>query len=406
MNTTKFNKIQSAGEFSSEIQSSRREFITNSAKVASLAMLASALPLMASNANSSAKSLSPKENGKDLKLSQIAQITDYRTLGSGEAAMRVSNLGFGCMGLNYHRSVKLDKKVAIALVREAIERGVTLFDTAEVYGPLSNETLMGEALKGYTDKVFVSTKFGFAFENGKIISGKPDSSPKNIRRAVEGSLKRLKIDSIPLLYQHRFDPQTPAEVVAQTIKELIKEGKVQRFGLCEVSAEIIEKTHKIVPLTAIQSEYHLMYRNVEREILPLCERLGIGFVPYSPINRGFLSGAISEWTKFDAGNDNRAELPRFTKEAIRANLAIVNVLDEFGRARGYTAAQIAQSWLLHKKPFIVPITGTSKLAHLEENLRATQIVLSNEDINELEKRVGAIKIIGERYPQKEQKQVR
>lgn len=382
---------------------SRREFLGNGAKaLASMGLLG----LMANVAFGAQKSLTPPKEGKSLKLSQIAQITDYRTLGSGENAMRVSNLGFGCMGLNHHRSVKLEKKVAIKLVHEAIERGVTLFDTAEIYGPLTNETLVGEAIKGYTDKIFVSTKFGFAFEGGKVIAGKPDSSPKNIRRAVEGSLKRLQIDSIPLLYQHRFDSQTPVEVVAQTIQDLIKEGKVQRFGLCEVSADIIRKTHAIVPLTAIQSEYHLMYRNVESEILPLCEELGIGFVPYSPINRGFLSGAISEWTKFDPQNDNRINLPRFQKEAIRANLQIVEVLSAFGQPRGYTAAQIAQSWLLHKKPFIVPITGTSKLAHLEENLRSTQIKLSSNDIKEIEKQVLAIKIIGDRYNQKEQSQVR
>lgn len=290
----------------------RREFLGNGAKaIASMGILG----LMANVAFGATKSLTPPKNGKDLKLSQIAQITDYRTLGSGDNAMRVSNLGFGCMGLNHHRSVRLEKKVAIALIREAIERGITLFDTAEIYGPLTNESLVGEAIKGYTDKIFVTTKFGFAFENGKVVAGKPDSSPKNIRRAVEGSLKRLNIDSIPLLYQHRFDAQTPIESVAQTINELIKEGKVQRFGLCEVSADIIRQFHALVPITAIQSEYHLMHRSVESEILPLCEELGIGFVPYSPINRGFLSGAISEWTRFDAKNDNRIALPRFQKRS-------------------------------------------------------------------------------------------
>ena len=381
----------------------RREFLGNSTKaLASMGLLGFA----ANVAFGATKSLTPPKEGKNLKLSQIAQITDYRTLGSGENAMRVSNLGFGCMGLNHHRSVRLEKKAAIALIREAIERGINLFDTAEIYGPLTNEALVGEAIQGYTDKIFVTTKFGFAFENGKVIAGKPDSSPKNIRRAIEGSLKRLKIDSIPLLYQHRFDAQTPIEAVAQTINELIKEGKVQRFGLCEVSADIIRKFHALVPITAIQSEYHLMHRSVEKEILPLCEELGIGFVPYSPINRGFLSGAISEWTRFDEKNDNRIALPRFQKEAIRANLQIVEVLNAFGQQRGYTPAQIAQSWLLHKKPFIVPITGTSKLAHLEENLRSTQIRLGQSEISEIERQISAIKIIGERYNQKEQSQVR
>ena len=381
----------------------RREFIGSGAKaIASMGLLG----LMANVAFGATKSLTPKKEGKNLKLSQIAQITDYRTLGSGDSAMRVSNLGFGCMGLNHHRSVRLEKKAAIALIHEAIERGITLFDTAEVYGPLSNETLVGEAIKGYTDQIFVSTKFGFAFENGKIVAGLPNSSPQNIRRAVEGSLKRLQIDSIPLLYQHRFDAQTPIEMVGETIKELMKEGKVQRFGLCEVRADIIRQMHAIVPITAIQSEYHLMHRAVESEILPLCEELGIGFVPYSPINRGFLSGAISEWTRFDAKNGNRIDLPRFQKDAIRANLQIVEVLNAFGQPKGYTAAQIAQSWLLHKKPFIVPITGTSKLPHLEENLRATQIKLTPSEVSAIEKQVSAIKIVGERYNQKEQSQVR
>ena len=339
----------------------------------------------------------------------LAQITDYRTLGSAQTPLRVSNLGFGCMGLNYHRSVKLEKKSAIALIHAAIERGVNFFDTAEIYGPLSNESLVGEALRAYgggKNEIFVATKFGFGLENGRVTTTKPDSSPRNIRRAVEGSLKRLGIESIALFYQHRFDPQTPIETLSETIKALMKEGKIQRFGLCEVNEEIVRKIHAIVPVSAIQSEYHLMWRSVEAKILPLCEELGIGFVPYSPINRGFLSGMINEHTRFDPDNDNRVNLPRFQKDAIAENLAIIEALRSFGEPRGYTPAQVAQSWLLAKKPYIVPITGTSKLSHLEENLRAAQISLSPSEVGEIERLVGGVKIVGERYNQKEQAQVR
>lgn len=319
-----------------------------------------------------------------------------RTLGSGQAAFTVSAMGFGCMGLNYHRSEHPSEEACIRLVHEAVERGVTLFDTAESYGPFTNERLMGKALKGYTDRVFVTSKFGHKYVNGVQVKTEEDSSPANIRKVCENSLRSLGIETLGMFYQHRSDPNTPIETVAETIADLIKEGKILHWGLCEVNADTIRRAHAICPLTAIQSEYHLMHRTVEESVLPLCRELGIGFVPYSPINRGFLGGLINEYTQFSA-NDNRQTLPRFQPEAIRQNLRIVEVLNAFGRTRGYTPAQIALAWLMHKAPFIVPIPGTTKLAHLEENLRATDISFTEEEMKELEEKVFAIPVVGSRY---------
>ncbi len=320
-----------------------------------------------------------------------------RTLGSGIAAMNVSAMGFGCMGLNYHRSEHPDRKREIVLVHEAVERGVTLFDTAESYGYHINGRLVGEALKGYTDRVFVSSKFGHKFVNGVQIKTEEDSTPANIRRVCENSLRNLGIEVLGLFYQHRIDPHTPIEVVAETVGQLIKEGKVLHFGLCEVNASTIRRAHAVCPVTAIQSEYHLMHRQVEESVLPVCEELGIGFVPYSPLNRGFLGGMINEYTAFDPTNDNRQTLPRFQPDAIRANTRIVEVLNAFGRTRGVTPAQIALAWLMNKKPFIVPIPGTTKLSHLEENLRATGIIFSVDEMTALENAVAAIPVVGSRY---------
>lgn len=330
-------------------------------------------------------------------------ISSRRTLGSGKSGMEVSALGFGCMGLNYHRGVHPDRKAMIKLVHQAVERGVTLFDTAETYGPFVNEELTGEALAPFRKEVLISTKFGFKYEGNKSVG--PDSRPESIRQAAENSLKRLRIEVIDLFYQHRLDPNVPIEDVAGTVKDLIKEGKVRHFGLCEIGPETIRRAHAVQPVTAIQSEYHLMWREPEAEVLPVCEELGIGFVPYSPVNRGFLGGAINEYTRFDSGNDNRNILPRFTPEAIRANLAIVEVLNRFGRTRGATSAQVAIAWLLARNPWIVPIPGTTKLAHLEENLRTVDFALRADEIRELEAAVSKIKIVGDRYPASEQKQI-
>lgn len=380
----------------------RRNFLKN-AVLTGAALCASPLldKVNAAQRTTGQSSLSSAANGKF----SLPVITSYRTLGTGEFAMKVSALGFGCMGLNYHRSQHPDKKAAINLVHEAIERGINLFDTAESYGPYTNETLVGEALKGYRERVFVTTKFGHKFVNGKRVMAEEDSSPANIRKVCEESLRRLNIETIDMFYQHRADPHTPIEVVAETLKELIKEGKVQRFGLCEVNTDTIRRAHAIQPITAIQSEYHLMFRRVEEGILDLCEELGIGFVPYSPLNRGFLSGALNEYTRFDASNDNRAALPRFTPEAMRANLRIVDVLYDFGRTRGITPGQVAQAWLMNKKPWIVPITGTTKLSHLEENIRSGNIHFTVEEMNEIETRTAAIPIVGDRYNAAEQSKV-
>ncbi|WP_289688016.1 MULTISPECIES: aldo/keto reductase [Helicobacter] len=331
-----------------------------------------------------------------------------RTLGIGTYAFEVSTLAFGCMGLNYHRSVRLSEKAALNLLESALDSGITLFDTAQVYGPDTNEILVGKLLKSYKkDKIFISTKFGF----GKDISVL-DSSPKRIKEVVEQSLKRLHLEQIPLLYQHRFDPKTPIEEVATCVKDLIKEGKVARFGVCELSAATIEKAHQICPITAVQSEYHLMWRNVESELFPTLERLGIGFVAYSPLNRGYLSGKLNADSTFDPKNDNRVNFPRFQPEAMRANYKIIELLQAFGKGKNpaakdgnATPAQIALAYLLAKKPYIVPLFGTTKEAHLQENLSALNITLSANDLKELDSKLDTITIVGDRYPPEQAKRV-
>lgn len=329
----------------------------------------------------------------------------HRILGSGKAAFNVSALGFGVMGMTYNRSRHPDKKTCIRLLHEAVERGITLFDTAIIYGPITNEMLAGEALSEWKGKINVTTKFGHEVINGKA-TGRQDSRPATIRRYCEDSLRRLRLDSLPMFYQHRYDRNTPIEEVAATIADLIKEGKVQHWGVCELSAESIRKAHAVCPLTAVQSEYHLMHRSVEENgVLDTCRELGIGFVAYSPMNRGFLGGNLNEYTQFDPDNDNRNTLPRFTPEAMRANYRIVNVLQHFGRERGMTSAQLALGWLLHKEPWIVPIPGTTKLSHLEENLHTLDFKLTSAEWEELESSVAAIPIVGSRYNSEQQKQV-
>ena len=328
-------------------------------------------------------------------------ISQRRSLGAGSAVMEVSALGFGCMGLNYHRGVHPGREAMIKLVRQAAERGVTHFDTGEAYGPLTNEELVGEALAPLRKEVLICTKFGHE-------TGAPNginSRPERIRQVAEGSLKRLRTDVIDLFYQHRLDPNVPIEDVAGTVRDLIKEGKVKRLGLCEVGPDTIRRAHAVQPLTAIQSEYHLMWREPEEKVLPVCEELRIGFVPYSPVNRGFLGGALNEYTRFDSGNDNRNTLPRFTPAAMRANLAIVEALNRFGRPRGATSAQVALAWLLARKPWIVPIPGTTKLSHLEENLRTPDFTFTADEIRELEDSVSKISIVGDRYPPEEQSRI-
>ncbi|MGYP003602731133 len=328
-----------------------------------------------------------------------------RTLGKGSCALEASPLGFGVMGMTYNRSQSPSREQCIRLLHEAVERGVTLFDTAIIYGPLSNELLAGEALSPFRGKISVTTKFGHEVINGKG-TGRQDSRPETIRRYCDESLRRLKVDAIELFYQHRFDPRVPVEDVAGTISELVKEGKVRRWGMCEVTPGTIRRAHAVHPLTAIQSEYHLMHRDVENNgVLDVCRELGIGFVPYSPLNRGFLGGCINEYTQFDPNNDNRQTLPRFTPEAMRANMRIVNILQQFGRTRGMTSSQVALGWLLQKAPYIVPIPGTTKLSHLEENLHTLDFTCSPQEWAELENAVAAIPVTGARYNAEQQRQV-
>jgi aryl-alcohol dehydrogenase-like predicted oxidoreductase len=313
----------------------------------------------------------------------------------GKSGLEVSAIGLGCMGLNYHRGPAPDRGEMIALVRTAVERGVTFFDTAEVYGPFINEDLVGEALEPFRTNVVIATKFGFDFSQSR--STGLDSSPGRIRDAVEGSLKRLRVEALNLYYQHRVDPDVPIEEVAGAVKNLIGQGKVKHFGLSEPGASTIRRAHAVQPITAIQSEYSLWWREPEAEVLPVCEELGIGFVPYSPLGRGFLTGKIDETTAF-GGNDNRASLPRFTPRARKANRPVVDLLEKIGAQKHATAAQIALAWLLAQKPWIVPIPGTTKLSRLEENIAAAAIELTPEDLGHIEEAAAKIIVEGDRYP--------
>ncbi|MBK0380609.1 aldo/keto reductase [Mucilaginibacter segetis] len=322
-----------------------------------------------------------------------------RTLGNG--GLEVSALGLGCMGLSHGYGPATATKDAIKLLHAAIERGVTFFDSAEAYGPFKNEELLGEALAPYRDKVVIATKFGF--KDGMPSNG-VDSRPERIRRVAEESLKRLKTDRIDLFYQHRVDPNIPIEEVAGTVKDLIKEGKVKHFGMSEAGAESIRKAHAVQPLAALQSEYSLWWREPEQDIIPTLEELGIGFVPFSPLGRGFLTGAINENTKFDE-TDIRNIVPRFSTDARKANQAVVELLTRIANEKQATPAQIALAWLLAQKPWIVPIPGTTKLHRLEENLASVDIELSQKELAQIEEAASEIKIEGNRYPEQMQKMI-
>jgi aryl-alcohol dehydrogenase-like predicted oxidoreductase len=314
----------------------------------------------------------------------------------GKAGLEVSALGFGCMGLNFSYGTGLNKQDAIALIRAAVERGVTFFDTAEVYGPFTNEEIVGEALAPFRHQVVIATKFGFQFTDGK--SNGVNSKPDHIRKAVEGSLKRLNVEVIDLLYQHRVDPNVPIEDVAGTVKELIQEGKVKHFGMSEAGAQTIRKAHAVQPLTALQSEYSIWWRKPENEIIPMLEELGIGFVPYSPLGKGFLTGKLNDSTQL-ADNDFRKMLPRFSPEAMKVNQAMVDLLTAIANQKNATPAQIALAWLLAQKPWIAPIPGTTKLHRLEENLGAVNIELTSKDLQQINEAASKIPIEGERYPE-------
>lgn len=314
----------------------------------------------------------------------------------GRANLEVSAIGLGCMGMNYHRGPVADRNEMIALIRAAVERGVTFFDTAEVYGPFTNEELVGEALAPFKKSVVIATKFGFDLGPGG--SGAPNSRPERIRQVAEESLKRLRVDSIELFYQHRVDPGVPIEDVAGTVKDLIAQGKAKHFGLSEAGAATIRRAHAVQPVTAVQSEYSLWWRHPEEEVLPACEELGIGFVPFSPLGRGFLTGSMDETTTF-GDNDNRSTLPRFTPEALKANQPLVHQLEEIARQKRATPAQISLAWLLGRKPWIVPIPGTTKLHRLEENIDAAAIELTRQDLRAIEEAVSKIIVKGARYPE-------
>jgi aryl-alcohol dehydrogenase-like predicted oxidoreductase len=319
----------------------------------------------------------------------------------GKSGLEVSAIGLGCMGLSFGYGPPTDKDEGIRLIRAAVERGVTLFDTAEAYGPFANEELVGEALAPFRDDVVIATKFGF--REGDAQKGM-DSRPERIRAVAEASLKRLKTDRIDLFYQHRVDPNVPIEDVAGTVRDLIREGKVRHFGMSEAGVQSIRRAHAVQPVTALQSEYSLWWREPEDEALPALEELGIGFVPFSPLGRGFLTGKIDENTTFDS-TDFRNIVPRFSSEARKANQALVDLLGRIATAKGVTPAQIALAWLLAQRPWIVPIPGTTKLHRLEENLGAADAELTSDDLREIEVAVSKIKVQGARYPEDLQRRV-
>jgi len=325
----------------------------------------------------------------------------------GKSNLEVSALGLGCMGMSFSYGPPADKQEMVTLIRKAVERGVTFFDTAEVYGPFTNEELVGEALAPFRGQVAIATKFGFDLDpkfDPRGMQGPPrlDSRPEHIKQVAEASLKRLKVDAIDLFYQHRVDPNVPIEDVAGAMKELIQQGKVKHFGLSEAGAKTIRRAHAVQSVTAVQSEYSLWWRQPEEEVLPTVEELGIAFVPFSPLGKGFLTGKINEGTQF-ASTDFRNRIPRFTPDARKANQALVDLLAEIGQRKRATPAQIALAWLLAQKPWIVPIPGTTKLSRLEENIGAAAIQLTADDLHEIESAASKITVQGARYPEELQR---
>lgn len=341
-----------------------------------------------------AQGFSAENDESHRSINNFSDVFGKRKLGTGKHSIEVSSVGFGCMGMSYHRSFIPEKEVSLKLIRKAYDAGVTFFDTAEAYGPLTNEELVGEAIAPFRKNIILATKFGF--KEGRPSLGL-DSRPERIKQVVDHSLKSLKTDYIDLLYQHRVDPNVPTEEVAGTVKDLITAGKVRNFGLSEANAISIRKAHAVQPITAVQSEYSLMTRGPEAEVLGVCEELGIGFVPYSPLSRGFLTGVINERTKYDANNDNRPTLPRYQPDAIKANWAMIDLLYAFGNPRGFTPGQVALGWLLAKKPWIVPIPGTTKTAHMLENIGAVSLAFNASEWEAFNKELVGIKIVGDRY---------
>jgi aryl-alcohol dehydrogenase-like predicted oxidoreductase len=322
----------------------------------------------------------------------------------GRSGLEVSELGLGCMGLSHGFGPATDRTQAIALIRAAVERGVTFFDTAQVYGPFTNEEVVGEALAPHREHVVIATKFGFDFDADGKPTGKLDSRPETIRRTTDDSLRRLRTDHIDLLYQHRVDRDVPIEDVAGTVKHLIAEGKVRHFGLSEAGVQTIRRAHAVQPVTALQSEYSLWWREPEEEILPVLEELGIGFVPFSPLGKGFLTGKIDETTKFDS-TDFRNTVPRFSPENRKANQAVVDLVGAIAEKKGVTPAQLALAWVLAQRPWIVPIPGTTKLHRLEENLGAMNVELSTADLRAIDQAASTIAVHGQRYAEASQRMI-
>ncbi|MCY7939623.1 aldo/keto reductase [Bacillus inaquosorum] len=319
----------------------------------------------------------------------------------GKSGLEVSAIGLGCMGMSYGYGPASDKKEMVSVIRDAVERGVTFFDTAEVYGPYTNEELVGEALLPFRDEVVIATKFGFNIQDGKQAG--MNSRPEHIKKVVEGSLKRLKTEAIDLYYQHRVDPDVPIEEVAGAVKDLIQEGKVKHWGLSEAGVKTIRRAHAVHPLAAVQSEYSLWWRRPEEELIPTLEELGIGFVPFSPLGKGYLTGKFKANTAFEK-SDLRSILPRFTPEALDANQVLVDLLEKVAKQKNATLSQVAIAWLLAQKPWIVPIPGTRKLDRLEENLGAINVELTAENLREIHAATTKITLIGDRYPEKLEKQ--
>lgn len=365
----------------------RRNFL-KSGSILSTSLVASSMLSMIPN----------KANAFSKNEEEDVSKTKQRILGTGKNSLKVNHgMGLGCMGMNFNRSYIPDRNNSIAVIRKAYDLGMNFLDTAEAYGPFSNELLVGEAVKPFRKNIILCSKFGFEIRDGKFIPGAFNSKPKHIREVVEASLKRLQTDYIDLLYQHRVDPAVPIEDVAGTVKDLINEGKVLHFGLSEAGVENIRKAHRVHPLTALQTELSLMTRDPLSEIFTLCEELGIGFVSYSPLSRALLTGFINERTKYNPNNDNRASLPRYQEAAIKANWGLIEFLTDFGNLRGLTPAQVSLAWILSLKPWVVPIPGTTKLAHLQENMLATDVRLSADELKQINDFINSFKIMGERY---------
>lgn len=333
-----------------------------------------------------------KKSAANAKYSAL--MVGRRTLGSGKAAMEVSALGLGCMGMSSGHGPARDKKAMCRLIAEAVDLGIDFFDTAEIYGPHTNEELVGEALAPYRDKVKIGSKFGLYYPNGKQLE---DARPERIRAAIEASLKRLKTDHIDIYYQHRIDNKIPIEEVAGTMRELVGEGKILHWGMSEPNAETIRRAHKEFPVTAVEDQYALTFRLHEKETFPVLEELGIGLVAYSPLDRGYLGGEMDGKTRFDPQTDMRANFPRLSSEAMEKNRVFIDFLDEIGREKRASCAQVALAWILHQKPWIVPIPETTKRAHLLENIRSSSLVFSQEEISEIEGRLSQMTPVGERY---------